>query len=65
MHSSIRRLCTEVGLDYCDTWEVLPKGSCPGEYDVHRMHPKPEGHRVLAECLEKELDRRGWLSVEK
>ena len=65
MHSSIRRLCTEVGLDYCDTWDALPKGSCPGEYDVHRMHPKPEGHRVLAECLEKELDRRGWLSVEK
>lgn len=63
MHSPIRRICGEVGLDYCDTWQALPKGTCPGEFDVHRIHPKPEGHRVLAECLEKELDRRGWLGT--
>jgi hypothetical protein len=54
-------ICKEVGVPYYNTNERIPQTRYPPEYLVHFMHPAPAGHRVLAECMEKELRSRGWL----
>jgi hypothetical protein len=61
MGKEILQLCRETGVLYYNTFEKIPVGKYPGEYAVHYMHPHPEGHRVLAEYLERELAERGWL----
>ena len=63
MKSLICQLCTEVGIPFSRTYDLIPDGTCPKEYLVYFMHPAPAGHRVLAEALEKDLDRRGWLTA--
>ena len=57
----ILELCREVGVEYYNTIEKIPDGTYPDDYALHFMHPAPEGHRVLAEHLERELAARGWL----
>ena len=54
-------ICKEVGVPYYNTNEGISQTQYPPEYLVHFMHPAPAGHRVLAECMEKELRSRGWL----
>ena len=61
MGKEILQLCRETGVLYYNTYERIPDGQYPEEYAVHFMHPHPEGHRVLAEHLERELAGRGWL----
>jgi len=54
-------LVAEVGLPSYNTYQKLPKGTWPAEYNVHFMHPAAGGHRLLAESLAGEFERRGWL----
>lgn len=62
---NMRREAVEIvkglGIHYFNTGERIPKGQYPAEFSVYEMHPRPGGHRVLAEHLEKELDQLGWL----
>ncbi len=62
MGEVVRGLCREIGLPYFNTVEKIPEKKYPEEYAIHFMHPRPGGHRVLAEHMERELDARGWLS---
>lgn len=55
-------LCKEVGLPYYNTYERIADDNIPEEWAVHFMHPRPEGHRLLAEHLEKELELSNWLA---
>lgn len=57
----VLQLCRETGVDYYNTFEKIAADKYPAEYAVHYMHPRPEGHRVLAEHLARELADRGWL----
>lgn len=43
----------EVGLPYFNTFEKINASDYPQEYEVHFMHPRPGGHRVIAEALMK------------
>ncbi|MCX6996060.1 MAG: SGNH/GDSL hydrolase family protein [Kiritimatiellaeota bacterium] len=61
MGRDILQLCRETGVAYYSTYEKIAADKYPAEYAVHFMHPRPEGHRVLAEHLAQELDARGWL----
>jgi lysophospholipase L1-like esterase len=54
-------MVAEVGLPAYNTYEKLPKGTWPAEYNVHFMHPAAGGHRLLAQSLAGEFERRGWL----
>ena len=51
----------ELGMTYFNTYDAIPTHSVPAEYKVHDMHPMVAGHDLLAERLERELDRLGWL----
>ncbi|TAN37967.1 MAG: SGNH/GDSL hydrolase family protein [Verrucomicrobia bacterium] len=61
MGQEVLQLCREVGVPYYNTFEKILGDKYPEDYAVHFMHPRPEGHRVLAEYLERELAGRGWL----
>ncbi|MDA0989521.1 MAG: hypothetical protein O3A51_02065 [Verrucomicrobia bacterium] len=54
-------ICEGLDINYFNTLERIPKGSVPGSFNVHDMHPKAEGHAVLATHLESELERLGWV----
>lgn len=54
-------IVSSAGLEFYNTYEEIPAGLHPDEYAVHFMHPRKEGHRVLAEHLEQALESRGWL----
>lgn len=62
MRSLICQQCREAGIPYCNTYDVIPAEKYPKEYLIYFMHPNKNGHRVLAEYLEKDLAGRGWLS---
>lgn len=57
----VRKLCKAIGLPFISTYDLIPDDKYPKNYNVHFMHPSADGHRVLAEALEQELRRRGWL----
>lgn len=57
-------ICRELGLDYFNTRERVDASKYPSDYAVHFMHPAGGGHRVLAEHLQAELQRLGWLDQE-
>lgn len=57
------RICEELGIDYFNTHEEIPKGEHPSDYAVHFMHPGLGGHRVLGEELHSFLKEKGWLSA--
>jgi hypothetical protein len=61
MDEGIIGICQRLGLPYVNTVEAIPSGLYPQEWGVHMMHPRPEGHRVIANCLHSELERLGWL----
>jgi hypothetical protein len=56
------QICRELGIECFNTRERIPKEKYPREYLVHFIHPRPGGHRVLAEYLEQELQRRGRIT---
>lgn len=57
----IHRLITEIGLPIYNTRHKIKVGEYPQAWDIHFMHPSPEGHHVLGERLAAELAARGWL----
>ncbi|MDP8219390.1 MAG: hypothetical protein P9M03_11770 [Candidatus Theseobacter exili] len=61
MKPVIIAICKAVNLDYYNILEEIPYDTYPREYEVYYMHPRAEGHRVLAEHLEKKLKTKGWL----
>lgn len=61
MQKEARQICERLSIRTYNTWDRIPEDAYPGEYKVHFMHPRAGGHRVLAECLEKELVELGWL----
>jgi lysophospholipase L1-like esterase len=62
MDRRIAAICQELGLTYYNTLEKVDASRYPADWALHLMHPRPEGHAVLAEHLERELDRLGWLT---
>ncbi len=65
MEKPIKKLCKEIGIKYSNIYELIPKGTYPEEYVIYFMHPNKKGHAVLAEHLEKDLVKRGWLTDQK
>ncbi len=61
MKAPVVAMCKDLGIPYCCIYEKIPADKYPADYAVFYMHPRPGGHRALAECLERELDERGWL----
>lgn len=61
MRKEAVQICERVGLPYFNIRKEIPKDRYPPEWAVHFMHPRAEGHAVLAEYLENELVRLGWL----
>jgi len=61
MKNPIRKICKEVGIPCSSTYDLIPEGKYPREYLIYWMHPNSKGHAVLAEYLEKDLVKRGWL----
>lgn len=55
-------ICRELRIPYFNIRERIPADRYPKEYNIYFMHPRAEGHRVLARHLEEELDRLGWLT---
>lgn len=62
MDERVMGICRELGIEYCNTYEHIAPDRYPPEWAVHFMHPRAQGHRVLAEHLEQELEKRGWLA---
>ena len=62
MDDQVLGLCRTLHIAYFNTLEKVDGSAYPKEWAVHFMHPRPEGHRVLGEHLERELDRLGWLT---
>ena len=62
LKKDILGIVQELGIDYVSTLEKIKVDQYPEEWEVHAMHPRTEGHRVLGELLAKELDARGWLN---
>lgn len=50
-----------LGVPYFDLHAAIPRDRYPAEWAVHFVHPRAEGHRVLAGYLERELVRRKWI----
>ncbi|MCS6771339.1 MAG: SGNH/GDSL hydrolase family protein [Kiritimatiellae bacterium] len=61
MRKEAEEICSRVGLPYFNLRTQIPADRHPPEWAVHFMHPRPEGHAVLARYLEQELIRLGWL----
>ena len=61
MQKEAQQICDRLGILCYNTWDRIPENAYPAEYKVHFMHPRAGGHRVLAECIEKEFTALGWL----
>lgn len=61
MRREAREVFQRVGLPYYNLRERIPANAYPPEWEVHFMHPRAPGHKVLAEQLEEELGERGWI----
>lgn len=61
MHKEIREICRDAGIEYCNTLDELPPDKYPKKYWIHRMHPKPEGHKILGEHLARVLVDKGFV----
>lgn len=61
MQKEAHQICTRLGIPCYNTWDRISEKAYPGSYKVHFMHPRAGGHRVLAECLEREMVAQGWL----
>jgi hypothetical protein len=61
MRPEAETICARVGIPWFNIREHIPINRYPAEWAVHFMHPRAEGHAVLAGYLEAELVRLGWL----
>ena len=61
MKNVILDICKEIGIPFSNTYDLIPRDEYPQEYLIHFMHPTKEGHAILAEYLEADLVKRGWL----
>lgn len=61
MDERIVKICQDAGISYYNTLDKIPAGKYPKEYAIHYMHPRKEGHAVLAKALEKYLTEQNWL----
>ena len=61
MDAVIVKICRDAGIPYYNTLENIPASSYPKAYAIHFMHPRKEGHAVLARALEKYLTEQNWL----
>ncbi len=61
MRGDICAICDDLKIDYVNLRSHIPAGTYPPEYGVHFMHPRPDGHRVLAEELERVLRAKNWI----
>lgn len=59
MEPWVEDICREIGIDFFNTL-TIPAARHP-EALIHHMHPDEAGHEVLAEHLERALERHGWL----
>ena len=64
MNVHVRGIADELGLEYFNTHDRIPRGKYPSDYAVHFMHPSAEGHRVLAEELAAFFGAEGWLPTQ-
>ena len=62
MGKDICNICTEIGMAFSNTHVLIPRDKYPRDYIIHFMHPNEKGHAVLAEYLENDLVKRGWLA---
>ncbi|MBN1270274.1 MAG: hypothetical protein JXB04_11855 [Kiritimatiellae bacterium] len=63
MGKRIVRACEELDIACLNTLTEIKAEDYPKDYAVHFMHPRPGGHRVIAEHLERFLDQKGWLGA--
>jgi len=61
MDGIIVKICQDAGISYYNTRDNIPADKYPKEYAIHYMHPRKEGHAVLAKALEKYLTEQDWL----
>ena len=57
----VTQICRDLDLPYYNTLEEIPPGRYPEEYNIHGLHPRKAGHRVLAKHLEQVLTRERLL----
>lgn len=57
----IHQLVTGIGLPTYNTRHKIKMDEYPLAWDIHFMHPSPEGHQVLGERLAADLAARDWL----
>ena len=62
MQPEIEAVCEASGLACFNTKMRIPLGKYPKGWLVYFMHPTREGHAALAQEIEAELDRLGWLA---
>lgn len=62
MYHEIVDILREIDLPFLNFYKAMPADEYPEEYAIHFMHPRPGGHRVIAEHLEQFLDEAGWLT---
>jgi lysophospholipase L1-like esterase len=61
MDATIVKICRDAGISHYNTLDNIPADKYPREYAIHYMHPRKEGHAVLAKALEKYLSDQNWL----
>jgi len=61
LKGEILKIIQASGLPYLNTFDAIDASLYPSDYEVHYMHPRPGGHAVIAQSLEREMDRRNWL----
>jgi lysophospholipase L1-like esterase len=62
MSKDIIDVCKAVDVPYYCTFERIPLDAYPLEWAIHTMHPRKEGHAVLAQKLKEHLESMGWLA---
>ncbi len=61
MQKEAVQIFKELEIAHFNTLERINANAYPAEFYVHSFHPRAGGHRVLAECLEREMHEKNWL----
>lgn len=61
MNQTIVDICQTLAIPYFNTRTRIPEDRYPADYAIHFMHPRAEGHNLLAGYLKQELHDRDWL----
>lgn len=61
LKKEILAILLELDIPFMNIYERIPRDAYPSEYSIYFMHPRPEGHAVIAETLAKELEALGYL----